>query len=131
MSYMSNLLQNKFQKVFCCVFTQKSKSKERLSLDTLAALSQDGEKLMISKSLRNAPSALQSQLDQAIRIVIGQRGLTMQAGLTHQDYYYQKISQIDQIMATFASLVQNSITNSKDRVGKVCAKLFLRYHMIF
>jgi len=93
--------------------------KERLSLDTLAALSQDGEKLMISKALRNAPSALQSQLDQAIRIVIGQRGLTMQAGLTHQDYYYQKISQIDQIMATFASLVQNSITNSKDRVGKV------------
>ena len=55
----------------------------------------------------------------------------MQAGLTHQDYYYQKISQIDQIMATFASLAQNSITNSKDRVGKVCAKLFLRYHMIF
>ena len=93
--------------------------KEKLSMDTLAALSQDGEKLMISKALRNAPSALQSQLDQAIRIVIGQRGLTMQAGLTHQDYYYQKISQIDQIMATFASLVQNSITNSKDRVGKV------------
>ena len=93
--------------------------KEKLSLDTLAALSQDGEKLMISKALRNAPSALQAQLDQAIRIVVGQRALAMQAGLTHQDYFYQKISQIDQIMATFCSLVQNSITNSKDRVGKV------------
>ena len=43
----------------------------------------------------------------------------MQTGLTHQDYFYQKISQIDQIVPTLTSLIENSITNSKDRVGKV------------
>ena len=98
--------------------------KDRLSDEALDSLAQDGEKIELATKLRTAASNLQSQLDQAIRVLIQQRKITMQLGLTHQDHFYQKVSETHQIVSVISQLMENTIINSKDRIGKVWTFLF-------
>ena len=92
---------------------------DRLSDEALDALGQDGEKIELTARLRQAATALQGPLDQAIRVVIQQRAVTLQLGLTHQDHFYQKISETHHIVNVIAQLMSNTVVNSKDRIGKV------------
>ena len=104
--------------------------KDRLSDEALDSLAQDGEKIELALKLRSAGSQLQSQLDQSIRVLIQQRKITMQLGLTHQDHFYQKVSEAHQIINVISQLMENTVINSKDRVGKVLLQFDLQYNPV-
>ena len=65
--------------------------KSHLDDDAVSEIIQDGEKIAAAQTLRNSSSVLQGILDEAIGVVIRQRGVRVPPSLTKQDLFYSQV----------------------------------------
>lgn len=66
--------------------------KSHLDDEAVSEIIQDGEKIAAAQTLRNSSSVLQGTLDEAIGVVIRQRGVRVAPSLTKQDLFYSQVS---------------------------------------